>query len=157
MTLAATIQTEVVLIQQIGAIVVSIVTAIGIIMVALLNRTRQHAKLAATNSAVVKDEVKNDHTTNMRDESDERHGEIIATLRELSATQQQMLETQKVHGREIGNLHKSVGGIRDELRGMREDDRQQREELDEERGRIRALEDARTPTAATPRRRTRTT
>lgn len=157
MTLAATIQTEVVLIQQVGAVAIAIITVIGGIMVALLNRTRQHAKEAAANSVVVKNEVKNDHTTNLRDESDERHSEIIATLRELSATQQQMLETQKVHGREIGNLHKSVGSIRDDLRGMREDDRQQREELDEERGRIRALEDARTPTAVTPRRRTRKT
>lgn len=150
MTVAAAIQTEVVLIQQVGAVAIAIITVIGGVMVALLNRTRQHAKVAAANSTVVKNEVKNDHTTNLRDESDERHSEIITTLR-------QVLETQKVHGREIGNLHKSVGGIRDELRGMREDDRQQREELDEERGRIRALEDARTTQTTAPRRRTRTT
>lgn len=144
------IEAQVTLIAQIGGIAVALIAAIGGVAIAVLNRARQHAKVAAENSTVVKNEVKNDHTTNLRDESDERHAEI---LRELG----RVIEIQKTHGRQIEGLNTSVGGIRDELRGMREDDRQQREELDEERGRIRALEDTQPHRGAHGRRRPRTT
>lgn len=137
------IETQVTLIAQIGGVAVALITVIGGIAIAVLNRARQHAKVAAENSAVVKNEVKNDHTTNLRDESDERHAEILAEIKSVR-------EVQSNQGRQIAGLNKSVGGIRDELRGMRDDNRQVRKELDEERGRIRRLEDTQ-PTRGTRR------
>ncbi|WP_157001419.1 DUF2746 domain-containing protein [Agromyces laixinhei] len=58
-------------------ILVAIVGAAGIVLVALIsNRGRQHAKAA-------RDQVQNSHSTNLREEMDERHAQTQTKLNEL--------------------------------------------------------------------------
>lgn len=121
------VETEVELIAQLGASAVAVVTAIGLILVAIVNRTRQHTKAVRT-------QVENDHEINFRDELDDRHAEILAKVDAAAEA--------------IAGLGKSVGGIRDDLRqvreelqGEREDRLELRRELRLERERISALED----------------
>lgn len=60
-------------------ILVAIIGGAGLVGVALIsNRTRQHAK--ATRA-----QVENDHTTNLREEADQRHHELLAELRGVKA------------------------------------------------------------------------
>jgi len=134
-------EAELEVIRQVGAAVVSIVSAIGIVAVAILNRTRQHTKqtrdnaesaatnaaTAAINSEVIKAEVKNSHDTNLREESDERHKVLMSTL-EL------VVRTQQLQGKSIHSVQRDVGGLRGDVRELRSN-------LEAERERIRDLED----------------
>lgn len=131
-----TAETELEVIRQAGAIMVAIVTAIGIVAVAILNRARQHSKnarehaqVAAENSRVIVGEVKNSHTTNLREESDERHTELIEKLERVIAVQVEQ-------GDAIHELRRDVGGLRGDVREVRTN-------LEHERSRIRDLEDTR--------------
>lgn len=55
-------------------ILVAIVGTAGLILVALIgNRARQHAK-------ATRDQVENSHTTNLREEADDRHRELVRRL-----------------------------------------------------------------------------
>ena len=72
----------------------AIVTTAGLIVVALIaNRSRQHAKAART-------QVENDHTTNLRVEGDDRHLEILESLKDLK---------------------KDLSGVKSDIRGVRRD------------------------------------
>jgi len=56
------------------ATIVAVITTIGLVVVALIsNRSRQHAKAA-------REQVENAHSTNLREELDERHGENVDRL-----------------------------------------------------------------------------
>lgn len=60
-------------------VLVAIIGGAGLIAVALIsNRTRQHAK--ATRA-----QVENDHTTNLREEGDDRHRELVHRLEGLAS------------------------------------------------------------------------
>lgn len=60
-------------------ILVAIIGAAGLVAVAIIaNRTRQHAKAA-------RDQVENDHATNLRVEGDERYHETIRRLEGIAA------------------------------------------------------------------------
>lgn len=61
---------EVQVILVFGTIITAVITTIGIVAVALINRTRQHAKAASDNTAETRDEFVNDHKTNLRDDLD---------------------------------------------------------------------------------------
>lgn len=121
------VETEVQLIAQLGAIGVAVVTAIGLIIVAIVNRTRQHTK-------AVRDQVENDHPTNFRDEQDHRHLEVVTKF-------DGALEAIASLGRSIGSIRDDVRQVREELQGEREDRLELRRELRLERERISALED----------------
>lgn len=121
------LEVEVQLIAQIGAVAVAVVTVIGLIAVAILNRTRQHAK-------AVRYQVENDHSTNLRDDADKYHGETAAKLDAL-------VDAVASLGRSVGSVRDDVRQVRDELQGEREDRLELRRELLAERERISALED----------------
>ena len=87
-------EAELELIRATGLVLVALVTALGAILVALLNRTRQHAKAA-------REQVENNHPKNLRDEQDERHGENVSRLDSLERGQLQ--------------LQRAVGSIQDHL------------------------------------------
>lgn len=60
-------------------VLVAIVGAVGLLSVALVaNRGRQHAKAA-------REQVENDHATNLRVEGDDRHTEILQRLEGLAS------------------------------------------------------------------------
>jgi hypothetical protein len=81
------------LISVVGSIVVAGFTFLGV----RANETRRHARSAAEDSAITKLEVKNSHTTNFRDESDERHNQVMEVLHD---------QTKSISGikRDIGRL-----------------------------------------------------
>lgn len=131
-----TADAELEVIRQVGAIIASFVTAIGLVAVGILNRTRQHTKragdnaeAAAANTAVIRAEVKNSHSTNLRDEFDERHMQIMETL-------EHVVQQQREHGNSIRSLDRGLGGLREDVRELRSN-------LEHERDRIRELEDTR--------------
>lgn len=60
-------------------ILVALVSAVGLVVVALIsNRTRQHAKAARA-------QVENSHDTNLREEADERHKQNVELLNALAS------------------------------------------------------------------------
>lgn len=70
--------------SSIVSIAVSTIGAAAVVLAAvipLLISTHRRAREAATDSAVTRDQVTNDHKTNMRVEADERHEAIMAQLR----------------------------------------------------------------------------
>ncbi len=60
------------------AVLVAIVTVLGGVLIALIERTRRHARAARA-------QVENSHATNLRDESDERYRETIRRLDGIAA------------------------------------------------------------------------
>lgn len=81
-------------IRQVGAVVGVLITVVGTLLGILIDRGRRHAKAA-------REQVENSHETNLRDESDERHGENVSRLSTLEDGQLQ--------------LRKAVGSIQDHL------------------------------------------
>ncbi len=93
-------------------ITVALITAGGVLLAAAVTappawlaarrskHARDDAKQARADAAVIKNEVKNSHTTNFREENDDRHAEVIGLLREHGA----LLEE---HGVELKKLTKS--------------------------------------------------
>lgn len=59
------------------AVLTALIASVTTVIVALLNRTRQHAKAA-------REQVENNHSTNLREESDERHTENQTLLKQLA-------------------------------------------------------------------------
>ena len=99
------------------AVGVSIVTAIVgpafmAILAAILSRKIKHIR---SDTAQTLDQVKNSHTTNLREEGDERHDELVALVSAV-------ITAQTAQGYDIG-------GIRSELRTLRDDDGEQRKRI----------------------------
>ncbi|WP_346843723.1 hypothetical protein [uncultured Rothia sp.] len=67
---------------------------------AKIEEVNEHAKAAAADAAVAKDEVKNTHTTNLRHDLDE----IMVVLRTASEDIGRISATQKEHTKDIGGL-----------------------------------------------------
>lgn len=107
--------------EALGVAIVTAVVGPAVLLVlgALLNRKINH--LSAATQAVKSDtkqtlnQVQNSHTTNLREEGDERHGELVALVTTV-------LNVQKAQAADIG-------GIRSELRDLRKDDAGQRDRL----------------------------
>ena len=90
--------------------------AVALIAAGVLSTRRRVKRVQA--------QVENDHSTNMREEADERHAENASALHWLIGT--------------VKTLVRDVGGIREDVRDLRADVRH-------ERGRIDDLEDTITP------------
>jgi Mg2+/citrate symporter len=84
--------------EQLGIALVSaaglVLAAFMTVIVALLNRTRQHARAA-------REQVENSHTTNMREENDERHSENTTRLVNLQVNVAHILGILTDHGDKI--------------------------------------------------------
>lgn len=104
------------LLENPGAIIVAIISAIAVLGTPVV------AKLTA-----VQREVQNSHKTNLRDDLDEKHDDLLAQLGTVIASQATIIATQEDHGRDIG-------GLRGELRQLREVDTQQARDIAEVRG-----------------------
>lgn len=98
-------------VTALGAVIVAGFTLIGII----LGRTSSHAKAAARDSAIARNEVKNSHTTNLREEQDERHGVLIKLFSEVSHTMQSMTEKQDSMSRHIDTMASDQKGVKRDI------------------------------------------
>ena len=103
---------------------------IGPAVIAILGArlTRKVNHLSADTKAT-RHQVENSHSTNLRDDQDDKHAELVELVKAV-------IGAQKSQGAEIG-------GVREELRGVRRDVSDLRGELGVERERIRDLEDTR--------------
>lgn len=90
--------------------------AVALIAAGVLSTRRRVKRVQA--------QVENDHTTNMREEQDERHEENSRALHWLVGT--------------VKTLVRDLGGIRQEIRDLRADVRHERDRIDD-------LEDTITP------------
>jgi len=107
------------------AVAVAIVSAIASVMVAgftflgvLVSRSNGHAKRAAAiatsaatnassaarDASAARAQVENDHTTNLREEQDERHGENTSKLDAVLSA--------------LGEVRADIGGIRSDVRQL---------------------------------------
>ena len=87
------------------------------ITIVLTARMSGKVKSLKADSKATRYQVENNHSTNFREESDERHDETVTLLRNVIATQ-------KLQSNDIG-------GIREELRALRTDDHDQRDRIHE--------------------------
>ncbi len=108
---------QVQLVVTFGVIIAAIITTMGGLILAILNRTRQHAK-------ATREGVENSHDTNLRDDLDGKVEVIVGRLKELAT---------------------DVGGIRSDIRAIHREQGEDRRALAAERDRIRLLEDTVTP------------
>lgn len=63
---------------------IAIITGLFGVLGILLNRTRQHSKGARVAAEATREQVENDHTTNLRDDNDEKHRELVDMFATLS-------------------------------------------------------------------------
>ena len=73
---------------MVALIAAGIPTLPALVALFVSNRGRQHAKAA-------REQVENDHSTNLRDELDKRHGENVRRLRSLDEMAEWQVEHQK--------------------------------------------------------------
>lgn len=111
-----------------GTIIVAVITGIVgpllvVIVGAKLNRKVNHLR---DDTKATRSQVENSHSTNLRDDQDDKHNELVELV-------QSVLGTQKSQRRDIG-------GMREDIRGVRTDLTTLRGELVVERERIRDLE-----------------
>lgn len=99
-----------------GSIVVAIITTVGLIAIALINRTRQHAKAASDNTAKTRDEFTNDHKVNLRDDLDEKFAGLEAQMRKQGSQINGRLDRQ---ARQINKLFANDRDLADELEQTR--------------------------------------
>lgn len=79
----------------------------SIVAAGIANRGRQHSKAARV-------QVENSHTTNLRDEQDGRHGEILAALEEVKSDVSGMKS-------DVRGIRRDIGRHSDELRDLRKE------------------------------------
>lgn len=69
------------------------VIAAGLVFLGIVvQSTRKHARSADQNAAEARDQVTNNHSTNLREEADERHTENAEKLDILAAGQEHLIE-----------------------------------------------------------------
>ena len=76
-----------------------------------LQRVQKDTRATRVDSKQTRDNVVNDHTTNMRDENDSRHAETRRWFEEVS-------EKLAAVVRDVGGLRSDVGGLRSDIRNL---------------------------------------
>lgn len=76
----------------------------AVVSAAIANRGRQHSKAARA-------QVENSHPTNLREESDDRHAEIMQSLQEVKVDQAGMKS-------DIRGIRRDIGRHADQLRDL---------------------------------------
>lgn len=127
--------TETVILAIIGGVVTILTALIGKLSIDV-GRTKKDARAAATDakaaaadSKEARIQVKNSHDTNLREEGDERHAEILETLKSVIRDVQGIRDDNLATRKDIGILHGSIRGLGRDITGLRETDAQARSEL----------------------------
>lgn len=89
-------------------LLVQIVASAGIVAAAVIPTLRR----AANDASVAKEQTANSHKTNLREELDERHDEIIAAFRMTRGDVQRVLDTQHEHTARMDRIQSDQRGIR---------------------------------------------
>lgn len=76
----------------------------SVVAAMIANRGRQHSKAART-------QVENSHTSNLREESDDRHAEIMGAIQEVKTDQAGMKS-------DIRGIRRDIGRHSDQLRDL---------------------------------------
>lgn len=84
------------------AVLVAIITGVQAVTLGVLGILAKRIGNVRRDTTATREQVVNDHTTNLREENDGRHAETTGWFREL---------------------RRDLGGIREEMRGLRSDDR----------------------------------
>jgi len=69
-------------------------------------RTRREVREVGRDAALVREQVKNSHNTNLREEQDTRHEQVMRKLSTIESTQ-------RIHGRSIERLTDDVSRLAD--------------------------------------------
>ncbi|MCU1418724.1 MAG: hypothetical protein JWP32_2898 [Schumannella sp.] len=109
-----------------ATLIAATITSIGGVVAFILSvRSRGDVKQiradvtqTKTDAREVKEQVKNSHTTNMREEGDDRHQ---AVMRELGTIK----NTQATHGRQIGDLQRTQRGMQKDIGRLADADQEQ--------------------------------
>ncbi|MFE7067480.1 hypothetical protein [Microbacterium sp. NPDC057658] len=83
-------------------VLIAIVGCVQAVTVALVGVIAVRIGKVRRDTTVAREQLENDHTTNLREENDGRHAETAGWFREL---------------------RRDIGGIREEIRGIRQDHR----------------------------------
>ena len=83
----------------------------------------------ASDAREAREQVKNSHDTNLREEGDVRHEEILATLKNVIRDMQGVRDDNQATRKDIGILHGAIRGVVRDITGLRETDAQARSEL----------------------------
>lgn len=83
-------------------VVIALITAVQAVTLAVLGILAKRVGNVRRDTTATREQVVNDHTTNLREENDGRHAETAAWFREL---------------------RRDLGGIREDIRGIRSDHR----------------------------------
>ncbi|QKS15592.1 hypothetical protein HUN59_04605 [Curtobacterium sp. Csp2] len=84
-----------------------VVGAVGAVGWGVL-KVRKRLNVIAEDVGLVKHEVRNNHTTNLREEADDRHDENRNTLHEIRGDVRRILRTLGEHGYRISELEDEV-------------------------------------------------
>ena len=130
------------------AVILQLIITLGVILGAGIPA---YLKFRSTLAEIGKDakeariQVKNSHSTNLREEQDERHETTVAALREIARDVRGLRDDHQATRGDIGLIHGSIRGVRRDISGLKEADEQSRSELtsavsdrDRELNRIRA-------------------
>jgi hypothetical protein len=113
------------LILTIGSIIASVLTFLGV----RLNQVVRHSKSAADDSATVKEQVQNSHTTNLREESDVRHDAVILILEGIQGKQAEQ-------ARSLEDVKASQRGLKRDIGRLADADLEHAKDAREERARL---------------------
>lgn len=114
------------------AVIVQSITTLGIVLVAIIGAwlpLRSKLNTIGQDAKEAREQVKNSHTTNLREEGDERHAEITEALTELTRDVRGLRDDHEATRRDIGVVHGAIRGVRRDVQGLREADEQGRQEL----------------------------
>lgn len=100
-----------------GGVVVS--TTISVYVAAKLPGIRRDAAAAREHSAATRTQVENDHTTNLREESDERHDENRRTLRDILGLLEWLVSRANANREDIDAINERTGQNPDTRRSRR--------------------------------------
>jgi uncharacterized coiled-coil DUF342 family protein len=106
-----------------ATLVASTITSLGgiaaiIVSIVLSRRTRRDVQQVASDAREVKEQVKNSHTTNLREENDERHAEVVGELKAIRRTQTK-------HSNQIGELQSTQRGMKRDIGRLADSDAEQ--------------------------------
>ena len=119
---------ETVLLAIIGGVVTVLTAIIGKISIDV-GRTKKDAKSAADDAREARIQVKNSHTTNLREEGDERHAELVEKITELGKDVAGLRQDHQDTTKNVGLIHGALRGLRKDITGLRDADEQARTEL----------------------------
>lgn len=106
-----------------ATLIAAAVTAAGgmaaiVISIVLGARPRRAVKHIASDTRETREQVTNSHTTNLRDESDHRHNELISEITAVRATQD-------THGERLDEVQRTQRGMQRDIGRLADADQEQ--------------------------------